>query len=188
LKLDPDVLEAAKLLIMFTQAYWTRLWIVQELYLAQEVTFWYRDQVFSKAKLLDQLRSVSRRGLRLRKFPERLAKDLMRRADTFYGYFQGTFKLASKLEHMLRDTSREYQSGLRQVLAIFGNNQCVDLRDRVFGLQAVIRVEDRVAVDYSKSPAMVICAVLVTLITQYFSLERTHNPQHWILLLSSDTT
>lgn len=40
---------------------------------------------------------------------------------------------------------------LKQVLELFGQNQCEDVRDKVYGLMSLVRPEERVLVDYQRT-------------------------------------
>lgn len=123
-----------------TATYWMRLWVVQEVFLANDLSFWYgyhkvrASVLHSKLyDLVDSLdKSVSDEG------KEALASR-----------FKYTFW--PKINKLLSVQGNGASQGLLQALSRYAECECTDPRDKVFGLQAMVLPPQRVQVDYSMS-------------------------------------
>lgn len=110
------------------KSYWNRLWIVQEIFLGKA------------RKIVCGDHTLSWESFHAYTFPSGSPK-----RDT---HLSGAFQLSSW-------TTKHSYVGLDTVLDRFSGKDCEDPRDKIFGLQALVEPEQRMAVDYSKSPMQV---------------------------------
>jgi hypothetical protein len=145
---------------IFSRPYWTRLWVVQELWLASDVTFWCGR------------RSLSRDLLRSR------YKWAYQGTSTSFVYAYGgspplstEFKAllekhGKTMELLLKKSNVGRKLDLPQVLQICCNSLCTDPRDKIYGVQALVKPEDRVLVDYSKPHDILVKEVIRDIIVR----------------------
>jgi hypothetical protein len=119
---------------LFRRAYWTRLWIVQEVLLSRH------GKVLAGKSFMAW--SVLTRFM-----------DMMLEQNRDAITAQNSWPLPNSVISifMERDQLIEHRT-LSSVLELFGDFQCQDIRDRVFGLQSLIPKHARVPIDYSISP------------------------------------
>ena len=174
---DPDdhYQDVAIALHALTAAYWLRLWIVQELYLATEIMVYHGSYAVDATvilaalqKLNDHVKSSShkvccnacegREQLFKRKFYARIA-DLLSSA-----WLAAGRKNATKVRNDLKS--------LGSVLNSYFTSECSELRDKIFGLQALVVPSQRMAIDYTRSYDDICLEVLRTLIASEESNDR----------------
>jgi hypothetical protein len=140
--------------------YWSRLWIVQELLLPPRVhilcgTFWL---LFSKLII------AARRFSKPTQAKHRLAVP-----PTLYNIFS-RFQLDPNYS-VYENPGRGHSSSLHQCMKHFARQECYDPRDKVYGLLSLVRKEDHVPVDYSKTMLEVFSDVMKILMRL---------PRHWL--------
>lgn len=123
--------------------YWQRVWIAQEVLLAKRWTIWYGTDVISQQDFQD---------LQLWEYPwladQHAAMEsfeFLRRHRRFDSYQTKPF------DEVLGTVPR----------------MCVDPRDQVYGVQALVREQDRIDVDYSRSKTEVFADAVCVLIHEY---------------------
>ena len=148
-KFRPDKGHVLACLEIFTRPYWSRLWIVQELHLASNLVFWIGNTPFSSAVVHTQIQGLSN-------LHPRFFVDLLERAQkrtpihaSRYTTFT-TQRLNLTIASLLKKQDRT-RMRLVNALAQYAGNDCSDPRDKVFGLQALVRPGQKVVVDYAKS-------------------------------------
>jgi hypothetical protein len=138
--------DVTSFLQMCRQKYWTRLWIVQELFLARSVKFAYKARVWS---IGDVWRFINLNRAEVGELREIL--DL--------GYF-----LLSDMQAVYRfqEVNGEPALDLGYALRTYGCLQCEDPRDQVYGVQAIVERGERLVADYSKTTNDIFIDVLGT--------------------------
>lgn len=158
---------------LFELEYWTRLWIVQEVALAQHITFFLGHEQISAATVLTYTGLIN---------PSCTVKRVR--------VMLGELHLASRPEFSLKGLLQGFNPAM---LA------CTDPRDLVFGLVGLLRPSDRVEVDYSLGHEEVFGLLLDrVLLTQDFQWDRDETitnlaaleprlglPLHWRVSLES---
>jgi hypothetical protein len=138
--------EVDGLVDLFSRPYWSRLWITQELVRAQNVVLccgwgiadmWSWDKVFIEHQPMP--------AYRMKMLEYSGAPELMDKAADGVA-FLALCRLYSK-QHIRTNVLNP----LGPTLSRFSQGQCDDLRDKVFGLQGMVRKDQRVKIDYSKS-------------------------------------
>lgn len=134
---------------IFNREYWSRLWIMQELRLVQQAVFWCGSQpipsfiVYGRCCWL--LRHRPTNYTITNTLDDAEASILKGQIITFYDVGKG-----SVIQFLARFPFQwQVRHSLRRVLDDFCRNSCNDPRDKVFGLQALVREEQRISVDYS---------------------------------------
>jgi hypothetical protein len=132
------------LLDILTRPYWTRLWVVQELQLAKKVVFWCGPITMAHEFLVDYSEELRHRGI----------AQVDPRLHSKYTLFMQDYQMLvnAMLCHKMAWLPPESQVGLLsldEVLRKYANCSCSDTRDKIFGLQELVRREDRIDVDYS---------------------------------------
>lgn len=139
--------------------YWKRLWVVQELFLAKEIVFWYCEYTIDRPTLLSNLsaldNSTSREQLETGLHAEfRIDDDLK--------------ALWPRLSSMLSDGSRRHRWSLQPLLQMYAVCECADPRDKIFALQALVEPSQRVQIDYSMGMSTLSNKVLRIVIAHKF--------------------
>ncbi|KIW04938.1 uncharacterized protein PV09_04103 [Verruconis gallopava] len=142
-------------------AYWGRLWIIQEVMLARELRYFCGDMVLDAndvSKLSEFLirhnaatrklkpRPAQRDWINRRENPSRGGRWLTRRVrESPFGF----------RDSLLRDrnTFREDKKrvDIARCFQTYTHGLCEDVRDKVYGLQSLLDVEHRVQIDYEKT-------------------------------------
>lgn len=135
-----------------SRAYWRRLWIVQELRLASAARFYFGTRSISR----EQLRS------HLEKFDK---------ARWLVNELRDDANMLAKA--LLSPYLAEKQLSFAQAFLNFGASTCSDKRDKVFGLQALIRPEERISIDYGRTLGSVIYEVHTRLGTTVWDWANT---------------
>jgi hypothetical protein len=126
--------------------YWTRLWVVQEVYLARVLVLRCGSDsvhVFLNQKNIDAFCFEIKHAVR---GPHE---------DCWHCWMapgpSAFFVIRDRV--LRRKTLRRRQSymSLRQALDYYAERNCSEPRDRIFGLQACVRPESRITVDYTKT-------------------------------------
>lgn len=164
-------------LCMAASDYWTRLWVVQELTLARDLWLWSRCIIIhekdfqGRIDALDDMQILLDNYLSHRSVVQTIVQglvDLWRYIRRCLGKdISGKFKRMGEsyvernqasIKSLVRadrpDHDRTYHD-IMPVLHACSNNECSDPRDKIFGLQSLIKSESRVAIDYTKSYAQV---------------------------------
>lgn len=124
------------------QDYWRRLWVVQELWLAERVVLWCHNFTIEPDILLHYIGRV-------------LSYDTLDQYDRESEVTERlrTFQLTAqhRIKALLERYPRRSQSkqSLLSVLQKYGERECADSRDHLFGLQALVVEKQRLPVDYS---------------------------------------
>ena len=152
-----------------TRPYWQRLWIVQEIWLAQSVLFWCGAYDIASNTVRSRIRWLEDSKYVLSRFIPGL--ETTRRTS----YIQQTHTLAkydavSRVPFLL-STTYIGQLTPEAVLKAHGACECTDPRDKIFGLQALLRPHCRIAVDYSKSFRRIILEITRKLVLEKSSVR-----------------
>jgi hypothetical protein len=133
---------------MLSNAYWTRIWIVQELILANSIILYYNGLAIHWRNLYPLLSDTS----------------------------QGTERM--NLHHFLEFTDGRCAPDRNAGLVLSGfpnvfwsNAQCHDPRDVYYALQTLLPQDLRITVDYSK-PILEVFIDAALLITSYHDIEK----------------
>lgn len=150
------------LLDVFTREYWVRLWIIQELRLAQDIRFWCGDWSFTRRAAsrgltcLEELLGESAEGEELytpnrrrSSFPDWVATFAVRDHVTTFLSLRPTLWLLLE-DHYQPQIEHRYET-LHLALQRSRESQCTDARDKVFGILALVEPAERVTIDYSLS-------------------------------------
>lgn len=129
---------------MFTEDYWNRLWIVQELRLARNLVFWYRGQAITREDLIAMAKELE--FILARKNPQELSELFQRGAESI-PLFQ---RLLPKIRHLLLVAPGALgHVPLFAVLKRYCHSLCRDPRDKIFGLLAIVGPRERMEIDYT---------------------------------------
>jgi hypothetical protein len=196
--LDFNAPDGEALDTVYQRSYWTRLWIIQELFLARNIVLF--------CGIKSTTWSVFRRLPRWNK------------GDFVPGGFTGVDMvlgstpagrhardILNELDKMEPERSAFTDKGLVQLVLKFGLAQCLDVRDRVYGLLGLANAsgkhkEDRgleVVADYAASPMSLFVRLLSTMprelrvrtaLDLFNILKLHHAPESAILASIPDTT
>jgi hypothetical protein len=132
---------------LFTRYFWSRLWIVQELRLAAAIVFWcgrYPLDLEGLRQNFDEMIARETHVMRTIEGSRSIqCRELLELARDFYNGQCRT------IEHLLQRQGAP-PDGLLSALLSYGRNQCSDIRDKIFGLQAIVVPDERISIDYSK--------------------------------------
>jgi hypothetical protein len=183
-----STLEMQDLCDLFTQPYWMRLWIVQEIYLAKVVILRYGSSKTTRPLAWLDASALEVVGHDLASYLRDVCDPPQFEAAR---KVQSAFRLL--LEHRKRMAEQEnathepmpyvdrwFQAQrankriipLEEAIGLALERQCADVRDKVFGLQACIDPEQRVDVDYDATPEQVFWQVLRVFRAMELSHER----------------
>jgi hypothetical protein len=149
------------LLDLFTRGYWDRLWIVQELSFAQAVHIWCGSFSIHRNHLrgaLSWLLHYERSLLH----SERYGPSIIRRAQADQAVSTIQLILDHHFRHFWLTETTHQEMSMQGTILQYGKCLCSDPRDKVFGLQALVKPDQRVEADYSKSIGEVLREVLET--------------------------
>jgi hypothetical protein len=149
---------------LFTRSYWTRIWIVQEINLARKLFL-----VCGRERFLESYTqrpdytyiawaSVSRLDITSE------ALGLFTPAETWARLFKG-LQLLDKRHHKHHGPSYTWHDELYWSIADNRDRKFSDPRDIVYGIQASVRQEERIDVDYNKTVQQIFHEVVVKLAT-----------------------
>lgn len=138
----PNVIRS--LLDIFARPYWSRLWILQELCLAGSVIFWIGRETFKLEFLADCWNAPALEDRRLTSIPYGSIRVSEETWDSFTEHQDAVHLIMTR-------HSFHKQPDLLPALYMSRHNLCSDSRDRIYGVQALIRETQRVPVDYSSS-------------------------------------
>jgi hypothetical protein len=147
---------------LFTRPYWTRIWIIQEIHLARELFL-----VCGRERFLESYTrrpeytyiawaSVSRLDITSE------VLGLFTPAETWARLFKG-LQLLDKRHHKYHGPSYTWHDDLYSSIADNRGRRCSDPRDIVYGIQACVRQEERIDVDYNKTAQQIFHEVVVKL-------------------------
>lgn len=122
--------EDMALKFFFYAPLWSRLWVIQQLLLAQEVTILYGFSTVPWGNLLMYCKHSRRDQWNAECFP-----------DKFNWFMDNARAMRSRWSS---DRYRPFY-----IIDRFGLNKCVDARDKIYGFQALFDPEQRVVVDYN---------------------------------------
>ena len=133
--------------------YWYRLWIVQELHVARRVIFWCGSYGVASheqcpAGILDTGKFATRKT--------RAGQHVIK-----VRQMQSGFRIVST-----RAKRAGYMSLSRAVVS-FSDQLCEDIRDKIFGLQALVHYDERIQVDYSLTAEQVFDRSIKNFIQHY---------------------
>jgi len=140
---------------VFSQPFWSRLWVVQEILLARSALICYGRHIFRWEELYkyDTIHSV----MSLAK-----ATKYSSRRDTMKWMVIG--KLMDGRNPSRHRQSQRSKMDLAAALSSFNSMECEDARDKVYGLLSLIHKKDRVTVDYSRPSALVFWDLVAILV------------------------
>ena len=147
-----DAGNLAALAYILHNEYFARLWIVQEFILARQIRILVKD-----VWLMDDTRRWNCRS------------------ETFHDYIYShvpstAYNIICKSS--LRRTGEFRHLGMSAALFRYVKSECADPRDKVYGLLGLVRVDQRVTVDYEKSnDRLYMDVILIALRSRYQSLE-----------------
>lgn len=128
---------------MGRQTYWQRLWIVQELMLAEQFYLVYNSRILTFRQLFEDV-FTSMKGRACLRDPESKAYDLLWDIWTL------------RFDPRKGPVPRRVLQGMRsrhlfELTCAYSRLACQDPRDKIYGLQGMLRAELRLPVDYSKA-------------------------------------
>lgn len=135
--------------------YWKRLWIVQELRLAQKICLWLDDVLWPAETLLSKIQE-----------------------DIEWVTATGRSELRL-IQSLLQPRDEQGQLTLVQALRSFASGGCADRRDKLFGLQAMVLPEERIPADYSMPVGMVLYEVHRRLVITDWQVEKHLGRLQW---------
>jgi hypothetical protein len=115
--------------------YWTRLWIIQEVLLARDLVIYFDSVILPWGELNACFAHSAGYNL-----SESLRWVMVRATSNVQRYAAGSIPGLAKPYHNLTET-----------IAYCAASKCMDLRDRVFGLQGLLAEKDKVTIDYNMS-------------------------------------
>ncbi|RMZ83442.1 hypothetical protein DV737_g1532, partial [Chaetothyriales sp. CBS 132003] len=126
--------------------YWTRLWIIQEVLLAKELVLFCGERTLS----WDAFKYACAGPATVKGFPG------MKTSDSVFGPVHSAKMAMSKSQFRELSHQRALQRPryLRQLIEAYGGAQCMDIRDRIYGLLGLSRDwsgEDGIDIDYSRT-------------------------------------
>jgi len=127
---DKD-LRSEDVVSLLENIYFTRLWIVQEILVARRIKI-----------RINGNRCVTWNCLHLKGLPASPIWDL---------YVEPAAKYLLKISHGYHRSGQDQSMPLMDCIQKFRDSKCQDPRDKVYGFMGVVRVEDRIAVDYNKT-------------------------------------
>lgn len=155
----------ASCLDILAKSYWTRLWIVQEIRLAHHVIIWYGTNRILWTMLHNMNRATRDHHWRSRKFVSRIFEQSVERQQLNTIIDESRYDVIDALLSNEPSTAgnpkiKPPKLSWTKALEIYGRSKCQDDRDKIFALQALVKPEDRVKVDYTKSFSEVSCLIL----------------------------
>jgi hypothetical protein len=131
-----------------SRPYWTRLWIVQEVVLAQNLL------IFCGTR-------------------EVPVKGLTKLVHNSWFVTQGPINTRRTLGFLFADGKHNHFDSLVNAVTAFQNNQCQEPRDKVYGVRGLLprHTQDKIEVDYSKSVEDVFFDAVNVMIGERSSLE-----------------
>lgn len=139
------------------RSYWGRVWILQEVRLARKLTLWC-GQFPLPPQLLFNLIREARTALRADRFPIEKSRELVR------AYVQLG-------EAFTSDQSAPWN--LEWAINRVVNLQCADMRDRIFGIQALIMENQRVEINYTLSINELLSDVVEVILNNHVGIDMT---------------
>ncbi|RMZ87455.1 hypothetical protein DV736_g5315, partial [Chaetothyriales sp. CBS 134916] len=126
--------------------YWTRLWIIQEVLLAKELVLFCGERTLS----WDAFKYACAGPATVKGFPG------MKNSDSVFGPVHNAKMAMSRSQFRELSHQRALQRPryLRQLIEAYGGAQCMDIRDRIYGLLGLSRDwsgEDGIDIDYSRT-------------------------------------
>lgn len=128
--------------LLFRKAYWSRVWIIQEIMLARRLLLKYGDRIIRWEDLQEFKVWCKENGnLRLGHCQESPSCLIPPTVKTV---------INNKLQWGLGETWKAPSHDLRYVLSTYTKSKCENVRDKVYGLQGLVFFGARVPVDYDK--------------------------------------
>jgi hypothetical protein len=115
----------------FAKPYWSRLWIIQEILLAQDLELWCGELTLQWSTVIKLFHRH-------------------RRTFDFARTEEGT-TISSCVRRLAMDSNYKPHRSIAESLSVYLENECFDPRDKVYGLQCVFESMARVEIDYSRS-------------------------------------
>lgn len=124
-------IESARLLVkfMFQNPYWQRAWVVQEVFLAQDLIFWLQSELVSRKAIRETMDQILYSTLTLQ-------EELIMEGSHYLDFHFSNFK-------------HDEKSPLIDLLDQYADKLCADPCDRVYSLLALCTKQSKVDVDYS---------------------------------------
>jgi hypothetical protein len=161
------------LIDLLTRDYWHRLWIVQELRLARAVAFWSGKCYVDAAQLHREFRHMlDLEGYVMLILKESKSTHARRLEKVAQELFKKQHHTISRLLKTQQRTILTPGEPLGDILYHHCWNHCSDLRDKVFGLQALVRYGERIPIDYSNSLGEVLRQTFAALVMRGEETDR----------------
>jgi hypothetical protein len=140
---------------LFLRPFWRRVWIIQELLLAPDIEFMCGYKRVSYSNMSIWIRQMK---IEIEKDPTFFTSstDVMNAIQCVIAIFEN--KVGS--ENRTGNAPLNYNYRLKDTLEAFQLFESSDVRDRVYGLLSLVKPEDRIPVDYSKTADQVFCDVI----------------------------
>lgn len=172
---QPDALLSC--LEILTRSYWYRLWIVQELRLAQCILIRYGGHIIAGKDLYTAVSFIQYNNNIVSKVIDSLSAAS---AERFACYekkvHQLSFSRCLTLQAMLLSSLTTAAVDAQKyvplpehwytVLSDYGENICKDSRDKIFGLQSLVEPKDRISVNYNLDEEGVLYELLRNVLVQ----------------------
>jgi hypothetical protein len=146
----------------FLRPFWRRIWIIQELLLAEEVVFMCGRKTVGIWGMSIWIRRMK---LELELDPTIFTSstDVMTAMQCVFAISENRSRPVRRWRR--REDIKPYNFRLRNSLEAFQLFESSDIRDRVYGLLSLVKPEDRIPVDYLKTAEQVFCDVIHKLAT-----------------------
>ena len=131
---------------LLSRTYWTRLWIVQEVYLARVLVLRCGSDI---VHLLLNKKNIDNFCFEIKHALRGPHEDCWH-----CGLAPGPSAFFVIRDRVLREKASPWKMsymGLRQALDYYAERSCSEPRDRIFGLQACVGPQSRITVDYTKT-------------------------------------
>lgn len=137
------------LLDVFARPYWSRVWILQELFLATHVFLWVGEDEFYTEFLAHCWKNLRVYANQL--LEEYSLDDCTRSVGITHQTLRAISKNRGALDLVFGQPCEYNPEQLLSVLYVSRQNMCRDPRDRIYGVQALVEARRRLPVDYALS-------------------------------------
>ncbi|KAF2419594.1 hypothetical protein EJ08DRAFT_706536 [Tothia fuscella] len=128
-----------ELMAFFSRSYWTRVWVAQEVLLAKKWIIYCGSQELDSAALFNMIGKL--------RYNDKDTTAIIREVQW----------LEQKKVFQRNPQQKRYQS---EILGMLAHLNCMDPRDRIYGMQALVAEDGRILIDYTLSPGELFWIVL----------------------------
>jgi hypothetical protein len=175
------------LMDLASRPYWRRLWVVQECRLAQDVLVWFGNIRIPARKMLRVItRCFKQNSLALHRNLKR-SHSVMEEDDRVRLALEQALEqsdletFTSAVNYMISLFAELHSESLYDIIKCYECCACVDPRDKIYGLQAIVKVEERVTVDYSLSLSQVMLETFRIMLSDPRFLSDLFVDWYWLI-------